>query len=279
MRKVVVVSVLALALTGVPGAVASDAVNGPPGTPCVAVPDPTGGAELSGGPYAGDGTLTCSVVSGSQHDDTVLASASASGTEVVTLAPTPVAATGTVCTRFEVTNGPTLYWDGDGTHWTVNADSYCAAQIVVCIHTRCAANDLPEEPPKPFYPRATVEISVTPTGQPQYLFTEFDPPQWRWNGCTPGPDFTVTPCDPPPAPAGYYNVCGTATVTVTNQSPFEVRGTSKCHYGATAEASARYPFQPATADAAAPNADFAWTCAADPATLALLWKVRCTVGQ
>lgn len=111
-------ALLAFVVALVPVSARADLASGPAGAPCRFVPTtvgvsaPTRAGIVTGGPYAGPGTLTCRVASWGSPAQAF----SATGTSVVVLGPTSVTypAAGfsyvSVCTEFTPTGGPTVYW-------------------------------------------------------------------------------------------------------------------------------------------------------------------------
>lgn len=111
----------------------SYAADGPAGSPCrlyATAPqdDPeTFSAVLLGGPYAGTGTLTCTVqVGAAAHSGPD--SATASGVALVPPTPVRVPWTGApmyVCTSFASGTGPAVYWSSGA--WTDDPAAPCDA--------------------------------------------------------------------------------------------------------------------------------------------------------
>lgn len=276
----------ALVAATAPVATAGQEESGREGVPCVFQPTPyvmkAGPASsriagfLAGGPFAGPGTLTCSLqTTGTLHSDPDAATASAAGGDVVTVTPQSVFVAGSldtavVCTAWTPSDGgPPMYLSaGD---WTVDADTPCAAM-------GSSGNDLVtvaavDEPPRPVYPRAAVTLSKS-FGGFMARIDSADPAPGSWTCEITEPSVT---CTPPPPERGTYQVCGTVAVAVRNDSAAFVRGESGCQYGERAVATAA-PRSLGVASAR-PRSSFGWTCRADADVLALtLWEVRCTVG-
>jgi hypothetical protein len=117
------------------------AADGPLGRPCAfyemngaEIPESTWESGfLYGGPYAGGGTLACTIQTAGSgtHADPDLAVASATGDHAVAVPPTWVSVdvlehgTYFVCTQFTPAGGATLYWDAVASGWTADAAAPC----------------------------------------------------------------------------------------------------------------------------------------------------------
>ncbi|HVF03265.1 MAG TPA: hypothetical protein VNA20_00355 [Frankiaceae bacterium] len=288
-RRVALVVAAALVGAAGPAATADPEHTGREGAPCAFVeltgvksralgPGGTLG-YLAGGPFAGDGTLTCSVQYGAAaHSAPDAAAASASGTDVVYLTPTRVSVSSTTgekyfCTKWTPADGsPALYLTA--LDWTADPSAPCSSSVGATGSElgRVTLLPTPPPPPVPVYPRGTITLSQQ-IGGFTIQRTGFAP-TGVW-GCSDS-GFRYT-CEPPPPEPGTYYVCGGVAVTVNNNSAGTVIGRSGCGSGVSAQATAG-PFNKAIATAR-PRSGFPVWCEAEPDVLAFsFWSVECAFG-
>lgn len=135
-------------------------------------------------------------------------------------------------------------------------------------------SDSGSTPLTPYYPSGSITMTQTLGGPVNYSLS---PSLGSWT-CTPSAQtMTSISCDPPAAPSGYYNVCRTVAVSAKSTAIGTVAGTSSCASGAFASAESIGPASSPSTNSASPNAEFPWTCAANPGS-SLDWSVTCTVN-